>query len=85
MVFLTGIRRRQNLSSELERLLQYQDDSNVYVKQSLVMSLLGLSDPDKNILTRSIKEIFPNVTKKTLLVKHENMYPFLITHVQYII
>lgn len=58
IVFLTGGLRRQKLSVELERLLEYSEDSNVHVKKSLIMNLLALTTDDKSILTRSIKEIF---------------------------
>ena len=60
--------------------MQYHEDSNIHVKQALIMNLLGLSDTGKNILTRSIKEVFPNSTKKTIVVRHENVYPFVIMH-----
>jgi hypothetical protein len=66
----------QKLSSELERLLDYCEDSDVHVKQSLLMSLLGLSNDKKNTLTRAIKEIFPHSTKRKKVVGCENMYPF---------
>ncbi len=64
----TGRYTWQKLSKELERLLDYCEDSNVHVKQSLLMSLLGLSDDKKNTLTRAIKEIFPHSTKKKKLL-----------------
>jgi uncharacterized protein YecA (UPF0149 family) len=65
------------LFTELERIVEYHEESDVYVKQSLLMALLDLSDDDKSIITRSIKGLFPNSNKKTMMIEYETMYPFL--------
>ena len=67
--------RRQALSAELENLLEYQDDSNAYVKQSLLMDMLDLTDDNKSILTRTVKSAFPNSVKKTIMIDRQLMYP----------
>ncbi len=68
--------RRHRLFTELERIVEYHEDSNVNVKQSLLMALLDLSDDDKSILTQSIKGLFLDSNKKTMMIERETMYPF---------
>ena len=69
--------RRQTLMTKLEQILETHNDSNVYVKQSFLLSLLGLSDEDKSILTHAVKVQFPNSTKKSLTLDHATVYPFI--------
>lgn len=67
--------RRNTLASKLQDLLESQEDTNLYVKQSLVMELLDLKADEKSILTRAIKATFPESIKKIIMIEHEYMYP----------
>jgi hypothetical protein len=68
--------RRQNLSVDLESVLVYDEDSDVYVRQSVLMDLLDLAAEGKNVLTRTITALFPGSSKKRKMIDHESMYPF---------
>ena len=67
--------RRPSLSDELEHLLQYNEDPNANVKQSVLLELLNLKPEQKSILTRTIKATFPNSSLKTIMIHHQSMYP----------
>ena len=68
--------RRQQLSTDLDHVVEYQEDPDVYVKQSLLLDLLGLTVNDKSILSRTITSLFPSSTKKKMVIEGERMYPF---------
>jgi hypothetical protein len=69
--------RRQLLSNELEYLVQYKEDPNAHIKQSLLMDMLNLEPKEKSLLTRTVKATFPNSTKKIIMVDRESMYPIV--------
>ena len=71
-------KRRGSLSSELENLLEYREDSTVHVQQSTLLRLLDLTDISKNLLTRSIKAAFPDSVKKHIKINDEYVYPFKV-------
>ncbi len=68
------------LATELRRTLEYKEEQDdTFVKQSLLLDLLNLTDTDKSILTRAVKNTFPKSKKKVITVDKQKMYPCSIT------
>ena len=67
--------RGHSLSDELKHLLQYNEDPNANVNQSVLPELLNLKPERKSILTGTIKATFANSSKKTIMIHYQSMYP----------
>jgi hypothetical protein len=48
--------------------MQYKEDPNAHIKQSLLIDMLNLEPKEKSLLTRTVKVTFPNSTKKIIMV-----------------
>jgi hypothetical protein len=48
--------------------MQYKEDPNAHIKQSLLIDMLNLEPKEKSLLTRTVKATFPNSTKKIIMV-----------------
>jgi hypothetical protein len=69
------IKRRESIETELKNILAYQENPDAFVNQSMLLDLLELTADKKSLLTRTVKAVFPNSAKKTVVIEHEATYP----------
>jgi hypothetical protein len=67
--------RREVIAAELEHLLKYHENPDVFVQQSVLLQCLGLTNDKKSILTRTINAVFPSSSKKTVTIENKPTYP----------
>ncbi|XP_028412057.1 uncharacterized protein LOC114534786 [Dendronephthya gigantea] len=60
--------RRNQLASKLEEILEYRENPDDHVEQSVLMEYLDVMDDQKSILTRAIKALFPEATKRSAMI-----------------
>lgn len=77
MLFIGAhIHHFHNLAAELKRILKCDEEQDdTFVKQSILLDLLNLTDADKSRLTRAVRNSFPKSRKKIITLDQQKMYP----------
>ena len=77
MLFIDAyIHHSHNLATELKRILEYNEEQDdIFVKQSILLDLLNVTNADKSRLTRAVRNSFPKSRKKIITLDQQKMYP----------